>query len=76
MKTYSCKCMKSPTGAHHSLIREGVQDQTGSQEHKRLDLGDVVDRVWELIVALWLLGLDKEVAVSYTHLTLPTKRIV
>ena len=64
VKIYSCKCMKSLMGAHHSLIREGVQDQTGSQEHERLDFGDVVDRVWELIVALWLLGLDKEVDVD------------
>ena len=61
-----------------NLAKENVEDSTSLYEFTRdiNDNFDAAERV-KLIESMWKIAYaDGNIAVSYTHLTLPTKRIV
>ena len=70
----------SGTGTKGSTLRLYFEKFASSQENLALNpqiaLKDLIDDLDHLLDIKKLTKMDKPTAVSYTHLTLPTKRIV
>ena len=66
----------------HSLVREVVQERTGGRLNNDISMEDIIQKVSNIssISEDEIVGKSRKSeisdAVSYTHLTLPTKRIV